>query len=98
MLSTASRNGSLTQEALRTLPTPGNLAVDGTALAARGDSTVVTFATHASYGSPHARKETTACYQATLTPGREPPEVREVAVSVCAGSGSVPAEVTAGTR
>ncbi|MFB6848449.1 hypothetical protein ACFCXS_26875 [Streptomyces sp. NPDC056373] len=82
-LAAAGRDTPLTQERLRTLPTPAGLAIGTTTLTTRGASTVVTFSTHASYGSPTARTGTTACYRVTLTPGRPAPTLAEVPVATC---------------
>ncbi|MBR8639076.1 hypothetical protein KEF29_06445 [Streptomyces tuirus] len=83
VLATADRAGPLTQERLRTLPTPAGLAIGTATVTERGPSTVVTFSTHATYGSPDRRTGTTACYQATLPPDHTSPTVAEVPTTRC---------------
>lgn len=81
-LAVARRSVPLTQT---TLPTPGNLSVGTPTVTTRQGTTVVTFSTHASYGSSGARTPVTACYRATLASGSKAPAVVEVAAAACAG-------------
>ncbi|MFJ4786797.1 hypothetical protein [Streptomyces sp. NPDC088794] len=79
-LAVARRTAPLTPT---TLPTPGNLSVGTPTVTTRHGTTVVTFSTHASYGSPDARTPVTACYRATLTSASKAPAVTEVAGATC---------------
>ncbi|MGX1563936.1 hypothetical protein [Streptomyces sp. NPDC055506] len=89
-LAAAGRDGPLTQERLRALPTPAGLAIGTATVTTRGASTVVTFSTHASYGSPTVRTGTTACYRATLTPSRPSPTLTEVPAATCGAPSDTP--------
>ncbi|MEU1318304.1 hypothetical protein [Streptomyces tibetensis] len=86
-LAVAGRDAPLTQERLRTLATPAGLAIGTATVTTRGASTVVTFSTHASYGSSTARAGTTGCWRATLTPGHPAPTLAEVPVAACGTAG-----------
>ncbi|MEU7719313.1 hypothetical protein [Streptomyces tibetensis] len=86
-LAAAGRDAPLTREELRTLPTPAGLAIGTATVTTRAASTVVTFSTHASYGSPTARTGITACYRATLTEGHPTPTLAEVPVAACGTPG-----------
>ncbi|MFJ6081644.1 hypothetical protein ACIQI8_09585 [Streptomyces sp. NPDC092369] len=79
-LAVARRTAALTPT---TLPTPGNPSVGTPTVTTRHGTTVVTFSTHASFGSADARTPVTACYRATLTSGIKAPAVVEVAGADC---------------
>ena len=80
----ATRDGPLTKAELSAVPRPGDVTIRTTGFSRQGDTTVVTFSTHASYGRPGELKETTACYQVELVKQLSHPRLREAADSACA--------------
>lgn len=89
-LSLANRDGTLTEQKLHTLTVPSRLMIGPSSLTKRGDTTVVTFSTHAYYGSINKPEPLTACYQVTLASPPKSPKVAQVAAANCADRATAP--------
>ncbi|WP_405760493.1 hypothetical protein OG234_19550 [Streptomyces sp. NBC_01420] len=79
----ASRDAPLTEARLADVPLPREGGIEAPGLSRKGDTTVVTFSTHARYGRPDDLKETTACYQVELVARLVHPNLKKAPDSFC---------------
>ena len=86
----ASREAPFTEARLATVPLPRGGDIEVAGFSREGDTTVVTFATHARYGRPDDLKETTACYRVELIRALGHPRTKRTADRDCPGSGARP--------
>ncbi|WP_406285451.1 hypothetical protein [Streptomyces sp. NBC_00209] len=94
----ASRDAPLTEARLAAVPVPHEGAIEVAALSREGETTVVTFSTHARYGRPDDLKETMACYQAELIARLGHPNLKNAPDSFCAGRAGTRPKETPGSQ
>lgn len=90
----ATRSGPLTEARLAAVPLPDEGGVEVAGLSREGDTTVVTFSTHARYGRPDDLEETMSCYRVELVGKLDHPLSKKVADEVCSGTGETPGSQT----